>query len=1226
VETNKAPEDPTVAAIAAKGNEGDTAIVYMDRSTVVSSRIAGATDYGIQSHDKYGVTNGQVIWYVTNSVIDATDPIKADEPPYLASDIHVDYSNAYDEVWPGTGNINADPMFVDQPAHNYRLQADSPCIDTGDPVQTDPDASRADMGYYPYEAAAAGGKYIAIWTADQGPYRISGTVTVPQNLTLKIMPGTTVFFDNNSTLTVRGRLVAEGTEYEQIRFTRTPGSTGYTGIQFADTMEDNRIVWAIVEYGVSNLGMIGLDNSKLLVEHVTLDHTDRRRIRSIDSSLIVRNCVFTDIFGPGEPASTNNLSEHIWGGGIPAGGVFLIENNVFGTTKGHNDAIDFDGGFRPDPIAQIIGNVFMGSGDDLLDLETDAHIEGNIFQYVHKDIYNNDPGESNIISAGSGHHFVVVRNVFYDVGHITLIKENSFMDFVNNTVVDADLAALYFDLAGQTSGPGRGAYVDGCIFVNCPTIFSNVLPATELTVNRSMINETELALGVGNIVGNAWITNPAGGDFSLLGRSPAIGAGPDGIDMGADVPAGAILSGEPSATWPRTTATLNVHGPELTHYMYRLNNEPWSDEYAIDTPLAITGLSNGGSYTLGVIAKNSAGAWQGEGSATMSGPWTVDTSYQTLIINEVLAQSRTTPMDMIELYYDGAVALDAGGFRLSDNADKPGKYTIPAGAMIGPDSCLVLYADDDPDPYTNDGKLYTGFKLDGDGDQVFLYNRAAQGDTPIDSVAFGKQISDMSVGRIDGQWCLNVPTFGNPNVVAPTGDPAELCINEWLASEQMLYNEDFIELYNADDLPVDISGMYLTDNNVSQKTKHRFGALNFIGAVGYMALDADGQDQPGHVNFRLSSRHEILALYDARLDEIDKVVYYDQTTDVSQGRAPDGAKAMALFTTPTPGYANVDTVVISEVLSHSHAEAFDMIELYNTTNAPIDIGGWFLSDSVDDLKKYEIPQGTIIYPDNPAGTDDYYVVSEELFGDPNAPGTHTAFALSENGESVILSAAENGVLTGYRRKVDFKASATGVSFGRYLTASGAYHFVPMAATTEDGPNDAGPQIGPIVISEIMYNSGDPDVEYIEFYNVGAALTLQARDNVLNQDIPWAITNGVDYTFEPGTGIAAGERFLVVKDKTAFQTRYPNVPVGTKLFEWMTGGSLDNNGETIEISLPGDVANDQRLYISVDRVRYDNTADWPDTTDGTGRSLNRVNLSAYGNDVSNWTDAQATPGL
>jgi len=124
---------------------------------------------------------------------------------------------------------------------------------------------------------------------------------------------------------------------------------------------------------------------------------------------------------------------------------------------------------------------------------------------------------------------------------------------------------------------------------------------------------------------------------------------------------------------------------------------------------------------------------------------------------------------------------------------------------------------------------------------------------------------------------------------------------------------------------------------------------------------------------------------------------------------------------PEPG-----AIVINEVLAHSHAEASDWIELYNTTGTAIDIGGWFLSDSNDNLFKYEIANGTTIGPNG------YLVLYEDLnFGNANDPGAYEPFALSENGEQLYLSSALNGAFTGYRSTEDFGASETGVSFGRY---------------------------------------------------------------------------------------------------------------------------------------------------------------------------------------------------
>jgi len=70
---------------------------------------------------------------------------------------------------------------------------------------------------------------------------------------------------------------------------------------------------------------------------------------------------------------------------------------------------------------------------------------------------------------------------------------------------------------------------------------------------------------------------------------------------------------------------------------------------------------------------------------------------------------------------------------------------------------------------------------------------------------------------------------------------------------------------------------------------------------------------------------------------------------------------------PEPG-----AVVINEVLAHSHAEVSDWIELHNSTGTANDIGGWFLSDSNDNLFKYKIANGTTI------GSNGYLFLYEDL--------------------------------------------------------------------------------------------------------------------------------------------------------------------------------------------------------------------------------------------------------
>ena len=50
----------------------------------------------------------------------------------------------------GEGIIEEDPLFTDYDIWDFSYQEDSPCIDSGDPSDTDPDGSKRDIGAYWY--------------------------------------------------------------------------------------------------------------------------------------------------------------------------------------------------------------------------------------------------------------------------------------------------------------------------------------------------------------------------------------------------------------------------------------------------------------------------------------------------------------------------------------------------------------------------------------------------------------------------------------------------------------------------------------------------------------------------------------------------------------------------------------------------------------------------------------------------------------------------------------------------------------------------------------------------------------------------------------------------------------------------------------------------------------------------------------------------------------------
>jgi hypothetical protein len=379
-------------------------------------------------------------------------------------------------------------------------------------------------------------------------------------------------------------------------------------------------------------------------------------------------------------------------------------------------------------------------------------------------------------------------------------------------------------------------------------------------------------------------------------------------------------------------------------------------------------------------------------------------------------------------------------------------------------------------------------------------------------------------------------------------------------------------------------------------------------------------------------------IYDRAVSESE---FRDIADPIGRWRRQESWRA-SVYRTGSPGWddsgilPNPGAVVINELMAHSHVGP-DWIELHNTTNEEINIGGWFLSDNNRDepnLTKYRIADGTTI-PSN--GYKVFYQDTD--FNNPDDPGCLLPFALSENGEEACLSSRldPNGMLTGYRDVENFGASQTNVSFGRYFKSStGNFNFVAMDYNTPDA-NNAYPKVGPVVINEIMYNpqSGNQNEEYIELYNITAAPVILYRTDKL---APWKFTDGIDYTFSATSPVMIpGNKYLmIVKDMAAFITRYGTMPGYVQVLEDYDG-FLSNAGERLQIAMPGDTDEfDRRYYIRIDRVTYSDGTHpedcpggvdyWPSMADGYGYSLSRKVPSAYGNDVANWKAALPSPGV
>jgi hypothetical protein len=610
--------------------------------------------------------------------------------------------------------------------------------------------------------------------------------------------------------------------------------------------------------------------------------------------------------------------------------------------------------------------------------------------------------------------------------------------------------------------------------------------------------------------------------------------------------------------------------------------------------------------------------------------------------------------DWIEIWNNSTSTIDLTGVSLSIDQVEPGQWIFDGGTKLNPKGRLVVWCNGSRDPALGPSNyLNTGRSLNGAHGTVYLFNASEQ---IIDRVSYGFQVPDLPIGRDkNGDWALlSAITPGKENKLPILlASSSNLVINEWMANSR---NDDWIELHNPLSLPVKLDGMYLTDDLSSVgRTKFEIPELNFIAAGGYVKWVADGDLAKGgdHVNFSLSSLGEPIALYSRTKSLVDKQEISTTTPGASEGRLPDGASKIVKFPdTPTPGKSNylpLENVAINEVLTHTDPPFEDAIELLNLTNEPVDIGNWWLSNSGANLKKFQIPSGTML----PArGLAAFY---EGQFNP--APGAKWSFALnSAHGDTVILSEANtSGNLTGRRTIVEFGAAENGVSIGRMMSSIGD-QFVPLASPTfgvdtpasmadfrkGNGAANAPAKLGPVVIHEILYHpaplplgAGTPDDEFIELRNITS--TTVALFDPLHPENTWRIGGGAVFEFPRGFQLPPGGYVVLIEfnpakepAKAASLAKRLGIPDGVPILGPLRG-QLANGGDTVALYKPdppqGLHHDDAGFvpYILADQVTFSDTVPWPGEADGQGPSLQRISADKFANDPVNWKAAAPNPG-
>ena len=322
-------------------------------------------------------------------------------------------------------------------------------------------------------------------------------------------------------------------------------------------------------------------------------------------------------------------------------------------------------------------------------------------------------------------------------------------------------------------------------------------------------------------------------------------------------------------------------------------------------------------------------------------------------------------------------------------------------------------------------------------------------------------------------------------------------------------------------------------------------------------------------------------------------------------------------------------VVINEIMAHTDYavaphESNDWIELYNTTDSPIVLGSdWYLSDDLDDLKKYALPSGSILANS---------WISFDQISHFNTDGVGPlGFGFNKAGEQILLSYLPGTSADRVVDYVEFKGQENDISLGRYPDGDDFFFaMTPTRDVTNALPNNH------VVISEVMYHplEGTTNEEYIELFNpTGQPVDMWTSAGT------WAIDGGVNYTFPAETTMANSSRILIVGFdpllETArlsdFETTYgtASLTANDNIFgPW--AGNLSNNGERITLEKPQepDLPDPDISWVIIDEVIYGDFWPWPTGPDGTGESLSRISTQKQqsGNDPANWQSTIPTPRI
>lgn len=316
--------------------------------------------------------------------------------------------------------------------------------------------------------------------------------------------------------------------------------------------------------------------------------------------------------------------------------------------------------------------------------------------------------------------------------------------------------------------------------------------------------------------------------------------------------------------------------------------------------------------------------------------------------------------------------------------------------------------------------------------------------------------------------------------------------------------DPWIEIYNSGTNEVDISGWGLTDD-YNDLSKWVFPSQTTIPAGGFLIIWADGEPHQTqgtnlHANFKLTASNGLVILsmpINGKLKPLDYLNYKLLLPDYSYGnRQGEEPFFRNKFRTPTPGASNgfgqdVPQLVINEIMPDNDGLVSDLInggtpdwiELYNLGSNAVDLSGFFLTDDLNDIYKFEIPDGYVIPPNGflVAWADN----SPSKNNPARDPALHLNFALNNTGETVALIAPDGTIIN----SLTYTSVGENEIIGRYPDGTGSIYKLVQPTP---GATNAIP---------MLQTNYPPVITVQEKYYVAPGQTLRFTVQAVDIDVP-----------------------------------------------------------------------------------------------------------------------------